>query len=96
MNFKLMSSLCIRVYRLLSANTGVHSKELCESCWFNALLLIDNVLHEGYCKQGKKSSNERLEEREIIMMKSREVTWWYEGLESEFPENVSCLCLVFF
>lgn len=51
---------------------------------------------KAMCKQGKKSSNERLEEREIIMMKSREVTWWYEGLESEFPENVSCLCLVFF
>lgn len=47
-------------------------------------------------KQGKKSSNERLEEREIIMNKSREVTWWYEGLEPEFPENVSYLWLVFF
>lgn len=28
------------------------------------------------CNQRKKSNNERLEEREISMMKSREVTWW--------------------
>lgn len=43
---------------------------------------------KAVCKQGKKSNNERLEEREVSMMKSREVAWWCEGLEVELPGSV--------